>query len=463
MAWLLIDSALINLSFIAAYVARYNLQVGGAVEPVNRVSLGAYWQIQLWFWAFLMVLLQVEGLYRRRRQPSIVDQFGVIMRSSIVTGGIIAALSFVLKPPSQSRFVFLYMCVAAIVTLSLARVVAHTVRMARHRRGLDVRTVVVVGESNLAKMVLQRIAGDPAMGYRVAGFLGDSAAPSDFGRFHALGSVGQIRHVLLDQKVDEVVVALPATAHAQVMQVISECKAAGVDFAIVPDLFELSLSHVDMESLGGIPLLGLRENPLHGANLWIKRAIDIAVAGVALLLLALPMLIMAIAIRLDSPGSIIYHQVRVGKGGRTFKFYKIRSMVQNADDLFATIQGQNDAGRIHFKSRNDPRRTRVGRVMRRLSLDEVPQLFNVLKGDMSLVGPRPPRPHEYREYEDWMKARLRVTPGLTGLWQVSGRSDLTFDEMILLDLYYIESWSPGLDLKILLQTVPALLTGRGAY
>jgi len=463
LVWLLIDTALINLSFVAAYVARYPLGLGGRVAPENWSTLHAYWQIQLWFWAFLIVLLQVEGIYRRRRQTATFDQLGIIVRSTILTGGIIAALSFVLRPPSQSRFIFLYMVVAAIITLGLARLVVRAVQVARYRRGFDVRNVLVVGESNVAKMLLQRIAGNPALGYRAAGFLGERETPADFGRFRALGTVAQARAVLREQRIDQVIIALPASAHAEIVRLLDACKDCGAEFAIVPDMLELSLARVDVDNLGGIPLLGLRENPLQGPNLWLKRGIDVVVASLGLLLLSPFMAVAAIAIKLDSPGPVIVSQTRIGKGGRPFKFYKFRSMVQNADALLGELQAQNEAGRIIFKSRHDPRRTRSGRLMRRLSFDEVPQLFNVLSGDMSLVGPRPPLAREYDVYEDWMKGRLEVTPGLTGLWQVSGRSDLIFDEMVLLDLYYIENWSPGLDLKILLQTIPALLSGRGAY
>jgi exopolysaccharide biosynthesis polyprenyl glycosylphosphotransferase len=463
LAWLCIDTVLINASFIASYLARYPFGIGGKVTPENWSSLGDYWQIQLWFWAFLMVLLQMEGIYRRRRQPATFDQLGTIVRSTILTGGIIAALSFVLRPPSQSRFVFLYMVVAAIVTLSLARLAVRSVQMARYRRGLDVRNVLVIGESNVAKMLLQRIAGNPALGYRVAGFLGERDTPPDFGRFRALGNVAQARAVLREQRIDQVIIALPASAHDQIVRVLAECKDCGADFAVVPDMLEMSLARLDIDNLGGIPLLGVRENPLQGPNLWLKRGIDILAASLGLIILAIPMLLLAVAIKLDSPGPAIVPQIRIGKGGRPFRFYKFRSMVQNADALLEEVQAQNEAGRIIFKSRHDPRRTRIGRLMRRLSFDEALQLFNVLRGDMSLVGPRPPLAREYEIYEDWMKGRLEVTPGLTGLWQVSGRSDLIFDEMVLLDLYYIENWSPGLDLKILLQTIPAVLSGRGAY
>ena len=463
LVWLFIDTVVINVSFVLSYLARYPWGIGGKVAPENWSSLGDYWQIQLWFWAFLMALLQVEGVYRRRRQPATFDQLGIIVRSTIVTGGIIAALSFVLRPPSQSRLVFVYMVVAAMLLLGVARLTVRFSQIARYRRGLDVRNVLVIGESNVAKMLLQRIAGNPALGYRVAGFLGEREMPADFGRFRALGTVAQARTVLKEQRIDQVIIALPASAHDQIVRILDECKGCGAEFAIVPDMLELSLARLDVDNLGGIPLLGVRENPLQGPNLWLKRSIDVAVASLGLIVLAIPMLVAAIAIKIDSPGPVIVPQIRIGKGGKPFKFYKFRSMVQNADALLAEVQAQNEAGRIIFKSRHDPRRTRTGRLFRRLSFDEVPQLFNVLIGDMSLVGPRPPLAREYDVYEDWMKGRLDVTPGLTGLWQVSGRSDLIFDEMVLLDLYYIENWSPGLDLKILMQTVPALLSGRGAY
>ncbi|HEV7215670.1 MAG TPA: sugar transferase, partial [Chloroflexota bacterium] len=338
LAWLAIDTVLINASFVMAYLARYPLGIGGKVSAENWSSLGDYWQIQLWFWAFLLALLQVEGIYRRRRRPATFDQLGIIVRSTIVTGGIIAALSFVLRPPSQSRLVFVYMVVAAMVMLGLARLVVHFGQIARYRRGLDVRNVLVIGESNVAKMLLQRIAGNPALGYRVAGFLGERETPVDFGRFRALGAVSDARAVLREQRIDQVIIALPASAHDQIVRILDDCKGCGAEFAIVPDMLELSLARLDVDNLGGIPLLGVRENPLQGANLWLKRSIDVSVASIGLLVLAIPMLLAALAIKLDSPGPVIVPQVRIGKGGKPFKFYKFRSMVQNADALLAEIQ-----------------------------------------------------------------------------------------------------------------------------
>jgi exopolysaccharide biosynthesis polyprenyl glycosylphosphotransferase len=190
---------------------------------------------------------------------------------------------------------------------------------------------------------------------------------------------------------------------------------------------------------------------------------DLALVSLSLLALAPVLVLIAVLIKLDSPGPVFFRQERVGKNGRRFHMIKFRSMHQNAERLLSILQGQNEATGPLFKMRNDPRVTRVGRVLRRLSLDELPQILNVLKGDMSLVGPRPPLPSEVSKYEDWQLGRLRAAPGMTGLWQVSGRSEVPFHDMVRLDLHYIRNWSLGLDFEILLKTIPAVLTSRGAY
>jgi exopolysaccharide biosynthesis polyprenyl glycosylphosphotransferase len=196
---------------------------------------------------------------------------------------------------------------------------------------------------------------------------------------------------------------------------------------------------------------------------WLKRMVDLLLVGVGLVAAAPLLAAIAVGIKLDSPGPIFYRQQRVGKDGRPFRMIKFRSMRQDADRQLEALRAQNEATGPLFKMKNDPRITRVGRVLRRLSLDELPQLFNVLKGEMSLVGPRPPIPAEVEEYEDWQCGRLRAVPGITGLWQVSGRSEVPFHDMVRLDLHYVRNWSLALDLEILWRTIPAVLTSRGAY
>jgi len=231
----------------------------------------------------------------------------------------------------------------------------------------------------------------------------------------------------------------------------------------VPDIFQLTKNQLQVEELNGIPLLSTRELSIQGWNLFLKRLSDIVLAGL-LGLFTLPFTaLIALAIRLDSPGPIIYSQTRVGKNGKPFRCHKFRSMVDGAHDLRHTVANLNEASGPLFKVRDDPRQTRVGRFLRRFSLDELPQLYNVLRGEMSLIGPRPNLPAEVEEYQEWHKKRLAASPGMTGLWQVSGRSELTFDEMVLLDIYYVENWSLALDLGIFLRSIPAVLRGKGAY
>jgi exopolysaccharide biosynthesis polyprenyl glycosylphosphotransferase len=242
------------------------------------------------------------------------------------------------------------------------------------------------------------------------------------------------------------------------------CERAGANFKLVPDLYELSLSRIDVDALEGIPLIGLKRNLTSSWQYRIKRLIDVIGSGAMILITSPVLLLIALAIKLDSPGPILHRQTRVGYRGEAFCCFKFRSMHVNADQILQQLRQRTDGDeRGKFKLRNDPRRTRVGRFIRRTSLDELPNLFNVFRGEMSLVGPRPPMPHEVERYEDWERARLEMPPGITGLWQVRGRSDIDFNEMVLMDLYYIENWSLRLDFQILLQTIPAVLSRRGAY
>ena len=232
---------------------------------------------------------------------------------------------------------------------------------------------------------------------------------------------------------------------------------------VVPDLFQLSLGGVDVEAINGVPLISIKESALTGFNQALKRALDLTVGGLAVTLLSPFWLAIAVGIKLDSPGPIFFRQERVGKDGKTFTVFKFRSMYQDAEDRLEKLRVHNEADGPLFKMKDDPRRTRMGRFIRKTSLDELPQLINVLRGEMSIVGPRPGLPSEVAQYQEWHRKRLEVQPGITGLWQVSGRSNLTFDEMVMLDIYYAENWSLGLDIRIMLRTVPQVLFGEGAY
>jgi len=313
---------------------------------------------------------------------------------------------------------------------------------------------------------MQQIAATPSLGYRVVGYIhhDQEGEPQDFGRFPVLGGLSDLDTVIRSQHIEQVIITLPSSEYDLIMSTVNICERAGADFRLAPDLYEMSMARIDVDAIEGIPLIGLRRNLTHSAQFAIKRALDIA-GALFVLVAGLPVwLLIALAIKLDSPGPVLHRQTRLGYRGHPFPCFKFRSMYVNADQMRSRLEVVTDGDqRGKFKLRNDPRRTRVGRFIRGASLDEIPQLLNVLRGEMSLIGPRPPLPVEFEKYEDWEKARLDMPPGITGLWQVRGRSDIDFDEMVLMDLYYIENWSLRLDIQIALQTFPAVLSRKGAY
>jgi len=325
--------------------------------------------------------------------------------------------------------------------------------------------LLVVGAGEIGRSVIRAVVARPELGYHVVGIVDDdpSKSKTDIGRFPALGTTDNLSDLIYSQRIDEVIIALPWLSHRKIEEVSRVCEQCRVRARIVPDLFQLTLSHVVVESLDGIPLLGMSEPALVSWQIAAKRAMDVLISALGLIVLSPLLGLTALAIRLDSPGPVVFRQTRVGRGGRHFTCFKFRSMFVDAEARLARLRGQNEASGPVFKMRQDPRVTGVGRFIRRTSIDELPQLWNVLLGEMSLVGPRPAIPSEVAEYEPWHVRRLEVWPGMTGLWQVSGRSNVTFDEMVLLDVYYIENWSALLDVRILLKTIPTVVLGDGAY
>jgi len=456
------DVILINIAFAVAFWMRYRLQWFRAVDPAYNTTFRAYVPFAALLTVLLLITYRAAGLYDPRRSRSWFDEMRAIVNGTAI--GIVALVFvvFVVRPLVYSRLIFFYAAILITLFLGLSRLLKAFVL---RRRGLAVDRVLIVGAGEVGRTVMRNLVAQPELGYQVVGFVDDNPEKgrTDIGRFRALGSVDNLPRVLEQEHIDEVIIALPWQAHRKIIRLVSECQRADVRVRIIPDLFQMSLSRVDVDDINGIPLIGVKEVSLAGLNLAIKRAMDVAIAGLGLIL-ALPlMLLIALAIRLDSPGPVLFRQQRVGKGGQLFTMYKFRSMVEGADAIREELSLLRGVDARRFKLRDDPRVTRLGRFLRRTSLDELPQLYNVLRGEMSLVGPRPALPEEYARYQEWHKKRLEVLPGITGLWQISGRSEIPFDEMVLLDIYYAENWSPGLDLRILLQTIPKVLFGEGAY
>jgi exopolysaccharide biosynthesis polyprenyl glycosylphosphotransferase len=325
---------------------------------------------------------------------------------------------------------------------------------------------VIVGCGSRAREVASLIEESRGSGLRLVGFIDpdehETPQQQTIGEYqvHPLSSV---EHILQNQVIDEVIFAVSMQELARLEPVILHCANLGMKVRVQLEFLPAAYSRIYLEKFRDVELLSLSSTPESELLLFFKRIFDLGLAAGSLVLLAPVMAVVALAIRLSSPGAVLFKQTRCGLGGRRFTLYKFRSMINNAEQLKAELHQLNDLNGPAFKLRDDPRITTVGRWLRRFSIDELPQLWNIVRGDMSFVGPRPAVPEEVEQYETWQRRRLRMRPGLTCIWVLEGRNHLEFDRWIQLDLAYIDSWSLWLDAKIFFRTIPIVLSGRGAY
>jgi exopolysaccharide biosynthesis polyprenyl glycosylphosphotransferase len=466
------DAALVWIAFWAAYELRYRYEIGGDIRPFDLEPFSTFYGMAALFVGATLIAFFARGLYRLPRWTGFLDEASAVIGGVTTSMAAVILLAFIFRF-SPSRLVFLYAWICAVVLMLTRRFLSRTVQRWLWARGIGVDRVLVVGAGETGRRLMQAMMSKPHLGYQVVGFVDDGisadalavATEHKVTRAERLGTTEEVGEVVQSRRIGEVVIALPGDEHERVLSIIEHCRRRAVTFKVVPDLLQLSLDRIDIGEVAGVPLIGLKDASIRGFNYLIKRTIDTIIAIIVLVVMAIPMAIISVLVKRDSPGPILYRAERVGKDGEPFMCLKFRCMIDGADEHRAELlaeQGADQDPRL-FKLQNDPRLTRVGKVLRRWSLDELPQFLNILKGEMSVVGPRPQLREEVEAYEDWHHQRLLVTPGLTGLWQINGRSQLTFDEMVRLDLYYAEHWSPWLDLKIVLRTAPAVLTGRGAY
>src|ERR1019366_901085 len=475
---LILDVLLIHVSFSIAYYIRYELIGGkawlGNIETLltdNVVNtsfvshpIGYFASLERSIIVGLIIIFILRGLYNIRLTGSWFHQIKTITSAATVGLTLLIAYYFVFQAHVDSRSLVPFVWIAVIIVLCTARLVVSGIMGILHQLGLGKTRLLVVGSGRLAKMVMQHIVANPNLGYAIIGFLNDiNEPPGDFGRFKMLGTLNDLGMVIRSMFVDEVIIALPAHMNQHAIRSVKMCERLGASFKLIPDLYEMSLSRIDMETIEGIPLIGIKQVSLNSVQRFVTRMVDVC-GSILIILLGSPLwLLIALIVGISSHGPIVYRQWRVGLKEKPFLTYKFRSMYKNADERLVVLMAKNEVKGPMFKMKDDPRITPIGKFLRRTSLDEIPQLLNVIKGEMSLVGPRPPLPREVDQYEDWQKGRLAVKPGMTGLWQVRGRSDISFDEGVLMDLYYIENWSLRLYFRILLRTIPAVLFSRGAY
>jgi len=458
-----LDISAVNLAFYLAWFARYRLGLVRDLDPGNYVDHDVYIPLQLALAVTFAAIVGLRGLYRLPRAASAFDDLSTIFTAAGLSVMLLFAGSTFVRYPAESRLTLIFAWGLITLLVVFGRAICLWAVGVLHQHGLGVVRTLVVGDNTVGRMIMQALAARPHLGYEIVGFLATDGE-SDFGRFRRLGTPDELEHIVHQHRIGQVVIALRSASHEAIMRIVTHCRRDGVQFRLVPDLYEVSLGRLDIDTVNGIPLMGMKDHAIQGVNFIVKRLIDVLVALPMLILCSWLFALLGLLIWLsDRGGSPLFSQVRVGRRGRQFTVWKFRSMRPDADDQLAELLEYNEAEGPIFKMRDDPRRTPVGTFIRRWSIDELPQFWNVLKGEMSVVGPRPATPREVAQYEDWQLHRLETLPGITGLWQVSGRSELGFSEQVLMDIMYIENWSLGLDLRIMLRTVPAVLSGKGAF
>ena len=409
--------------------------------------------------------------WRKRRLPGYFDETAEAVTDAALGSITLIFLTFLFRSGYQfrafsySRLVFLYDWIIATLLLVALAAVTKAALVSLRRRGHNQRTIVAIRSARSPSFVANLLSRSPELGYQVV----DSIDIEPNGAEAASRLQTDLLRVARATKVDEALLLTPGISRNVLSQLVGVAELASIEVKAVPELFGLPPTKVSLDEMGNVPVLALLQEPLPGGRRAFKRSMDLVLATPALIVASPILGIIALAVRRSSPGPIVIRQTRIGMDGRPFTFLKFRTMFVDTD---AKIHEDYVAGLIRgtgevtgndqrlFKMTDDPRITRVGRFLRRYSLDELPQLVNVLRGDMSLVGPRPSLPVEVSMYDDWHRRRLEVRPGMTGLWQVSGRSKMGFVEMVRLDIQYLEGWSPLLDLMILLRTIPALFRGE---
>jgi exopolysaccharide biosynthesis polyprenyl glycosylphosphotransferase len=455
----LFDLVAVTLTFVVAFAVASGTLASPSFTEVLLLRIKIVnFLIFAGYLALCSAVFSISGFYLSHRMTG----WRRIYREIALATSLITAVLLIL--PLRMEFAtisfFISFGLLTFTILLLSRLVAQSLFYYARLHGRNLRSIVIVGEGADAVALAERVEEETALGYRLARII-------DAGLFKVpeAAVIQQLNLIITQQPIDEVLLALPFNKYGSLAEtVVSYCEEQGIVVRVRAEIFNLQIAKSYADDLQGIPVMTIQSGPIDGWQLVIKRSIDIIGSAAMLLALAPLFAIVILLIRLDSPGAVIFTQERVGYNKRRFKVLKFRTMVVEADKQQVMLEHLNEVEGPAFKIRKDPRITRVGSFLRRFSIDELPQLINVLKGEMSLVGPRPLPVRDVERIDvQWHKRRFSIKPGLTCLWQINGRSNIGFNEWVRMDLDYIDKWSIGLDLLILAKTIPAVFKGPGAY
>ena len=488
-ATIILDAAVVAAAFVLAFLLRkhlhlfYDLDIfpGKTLTSSIDGSLSDYFVV-LFLGVFIWcTALHVNGMYHSMRLRSLAEIIWTVIKSTFFASITLSAMIFVLKYKFVSRFIFAGFIFGGSFLLALEKTALFFIARYVRKQGYNYRRLLVVGTGRRAMHFIERVRSHPEWGLKIFGIIDDEerneqeTADEDIigkpGHFSAMvkqlsiviGKLGDLSAIVKRLSIDEVIFLVPRSRLAHIEPAIYDCETLGVKATIALDLFELKIAKARQSELDGIPFITFDTTSLKERPLFIKRVIDLVGSTLGIVILSPILLVISILIKATSKGPVFYLSKRIGLNGRKFVMFKFRTMYKGAHRKQKELSGKNLMQGPVFKVKDDPRVTPVGRFLRKLSLDELPQLFNVFFGHMSIVGPRPPVQKEVLKYESWQRRRLSMRPGITCLWQAGGRNKIDFDEWMRLDLHYLDNWSLWMDFKILLKTIPVVLSGKGAY
>ncbi|MDQ4064728.1 MAG: sugar transferase [Actinomycetota bacterium] len=459
-ARLVVDAMAVSSAMFISSILYFELELFGERLPAAKADYAVLTFAMTPVW---LVIFWLYDLYEPRQVLSPVSEFKQIVQA-IVAGIVVIFLADSLFDQELARGWILLTIVTTFVVVGAERLAIRKMLHFLRRRGAESSPTIVVGTNHEARTVVKTLSREAWLGYDIIGFVDDDVTiGQEIEGRPVLGHTTDLPKIVAEHGAALVLIAATALETARLNRLLWELQNQDVDLQITSGTIDLMASRMTVQSVAGVPLLFVRRTGINRAQLALKRSLDVLGSTIGLVLLSPAFLIFAVWIRKDSAGPVFFKQVRIGRDGHAFTCWKFRTMVADAEEKRRELEHLSEGPGLLFKLKDDPRVTRSGRFLRRYSLDELPQLYNVVKGEMSLVGPRPALPSEVEQYDDWVRNRLRVKPGMTGLWQVSGRTETSFADYVRYDLFYIQNWSLSLDLWILWRTFRAVFSAEGAH
>jgi exopolysaccharide biosynthesis polyprenyl glycosylphosphotransferase len=469
-----VDALVVSLAYFFAFYLRKNIGLefsGSGLPSFSQVAadpnltLNQYFNFllvaaPLWCW-----MLYANGMYRSMRTLTYPRVFWIVCKAAFMTSLGFGTFLFLIKTTTVSRLFFSLFAATSLILILAEKTIAYLAAHYIRRRGHNYRRLLIVGTGRRAADFVRKIKDHPEWGFHILGAIDDEPGRGikKVDGVDIIGTLADIPRILHNEAVDEIVFVVPRSRLSHVEGALHDCETEGVVTTITVDLFDMQIAKSAVSEIDGVPLLRFHTTKINEWQLLVKRIIDIVISGLVIVLLGPLLAILALLIKLTSPGPVFFKQQRLGFHGRKFTLYKFRTMRDGAHNVLSVVKDLEYMTSPEFREKKTKWITPLGRIMRKFSLDELPQFFNVFIGHMSLIGPRPTVPDEVEKYKAWQRRRFSMKPGITCLWQVNGRNNIGFEDWMKLDLEYLDNWSLWLDIKIMIKTVPVVLFGIGAY